>query len=483
MARCGEWKIINKGRVIMGKFIKYIFTVLGLLLVFNVLPKCANDSHASRRSPTIPTITQLPPFPKITRFPLLHSGEKKHKIRLEVIDHKLSTYPKTPSASYRVAKHRLSPFAAFEPRADQIKTIAPHYDLIILPGYRSNLVPLFRKYNPSIKVFMYFDPGLAPDLHLIDAGNVDNQNTDWLLKNHPEWFLKDSRGKPIKFKTESGSYWADPGNEEWQIFFAQKLKKALKLTGNVWDGVLLDDFFGHHVSHREFGGSSQQVNYKNNRDFQAAQLSFLKKIVPMIDIPVIPNVEGVSIITSPEFFSQVVEIAGGAENEILTIIGADYRYGYNDEKTVKVFLDLVRKAPKDKIILINSNTAKIAGDVDATLYHYFTYLLVAGRDREVYFTFKEGASSLPHYWFKEFDLDLGSPSEEMQVVNNIWKRNFKNAVVLVNPTRSVQRYNFDAVYYDVLGRQLKTPLRLEPHIGVLLIKNKSILPKDVQGMQ
>ncbi len=467
----------------MRRCIKYPLSIFALgVLVPLTWCALSGEIDTSRRTPTVTTLTQLPPFPRIPKFASRLSKREKRKLQLKLVDSKLSTYPPKPSTSYRAGKFRLSPFQAFGATEDHIRTIAPHYDLVVLSGPRSKLAPLFKKYNPSIKVILYLNANLCPNMHLYDVGSVDKQDTRWMLKTHPEWFLKDGKGNPIKAAASTstiGVYFPDPGNREYQKFFAEKVKKALQLTGNIWDGVLIDEFFVRHISQRVYAGTAQQVNYRDDKAFQSAQISFLKSVCPLIKVPIIPNVEARYIGDYPEFFSRVITVAGGAEAECF-VMHAPTDYGYFDERRVKTHLDLVRKAPKDKIVFVMADTAGIAGDIDRTLYFYYTYLLVADRKKQLYWNYKEGSSSFPHYWYKEFDLDLGNPEEEMQTIKGVWKRAFKNAIVVVNPTRKEQRYSLQLKCYDVLGRPLRGPLRLRPHTGQLLIKNKSILPKKSQ---
>ena len=74
----------------------------------------------------------------------------------------------------------------------------------------------------------------------------------------------------------------------------------------------------------------------------------------------------------------------------------------------------------------------MAGNIDKTLFAYYCYLLIADQKREVYWTCKEGSSDIPHYWYREFDLDLGQSQGNIRFGEKIWSREFDNAVVLVN---------------------------------------------------
>jgi hypothetical protein len=406
------------------------------------------------------------------------------EIAQAVVDVKLSTYPLKPSTSYRAGKHRTTGiFSSFEPRQDQVIKIAPHYELFQLSALRANLVPILKKYNPSAKVLMYMANSLTTVATLQDPGSIDEENTDWILKNHPDWLLKGSDGRPIQGRSWSPKYWPDPGNKEWQAFFVRKVNQALKSTGGQWDGVLFDEFLTTHTGHTApyVGSSGKQANYASDEAFRQAQLKFLRYVAPRLNVPILPNVDSPVLVPNTpafnaEFFTEVQRIAGGAEAEVF-VLHAPNQHGFLDKAMVEVYLDRARKTPPGKIMILSSPTADLEGNIERSLYAYFTYLLVASPGRAIYWAFKEGDSSVPHFWFKEFDLDLGPPQGDMQTVGSLWKREFANAAVVVNPNQEAASFAFKETYFDILGKPLPSPLPLGPHSGVLLMKNQGPVPK------
>jgi len=460
-----------------------IFIFLGVM-IFMVRPVgvFVTGESSWAQDGTVKTLTRLPKFPASLAWSKMFKS--KGEVLQEIVDVKLTTYPAKPSIPYRVAKHRTTGiFSTFEPREDQVKQIAPHYDLFLLIGLRGSLVPIIKKSNPSAKVLMYMANSLTSVATLLDPGSVDEENTDWILKNHPNWLLKDSDGKPIQGTSWSPKYWPDPGNKEWQAFFVKKVNKALKETGGLWDGVLFDEFLTTHTSHTAsyVGSSGKQANYASDQAFQQAQLEFLRNVVPGLSVPILPNVDSpvlnpTSPAFNPEFFTEVQRIAGGAEAEVFVLHAPD-QYGFLEKEMVEVYLDRAKKTPPGKMMILSSPTAGLEGNVERTLYAYFAYLLVAAPERAVYWAFKEGESSVPHFWFKEFDLDLGLPLGEMQSVGQVWKRDFANTLVVVNPNPEAASFAFKEIYFDVLGDSVKSPVSLGPNSGALLMKNKGTVPK------
>lgn len=430
------------------------------------------------------TTTDLPRLPEVSWKYIFRNpnGREKAKLLRDILEVKLRTYPAAPPPFPRAGKHRTMGFTNFEPSEEEIERLAPHYDVFYLAAPASHRIPVINRCNPRAKVLMYFASSLTKAAKLHDAGSVDKEDTDWIIQNHSDWLLKDRQGRPVEGKTWSAKFWADPGNAEWQAFFAEKLNTALEKSGGQWDGVILDEFLTGHLSTAASwaGGGHPQTNYATDKAWQQAQLAFLRYVAPRVKAPIVANVEPVVLNPTsegfnPEFFTEVQRVGGGAEAEVFVFHRAD-RSGFLGREMVEVYLDRARQTPEGKMMFLNSATAaSFGGNPDLTLFSYFTYLLVASPEREVYWTCKEGDSEIPHFWYKEFDLDLGPPREEMQAIGDVWKRDFANATVVVNPGRGPAEYSFEGECVDVLGKPLQSPVSLKVQTGILLIRNRTIL--------
>lgn len=430
------------------------------------------------------TMTELPRLPAVPwRYVLRNPNEREREQLLrDILDVKMATYPAAAPASARAGKHRTMGFANFEPTQAQIERLAARYDVFYLGGPAAHRIATIKRVNPGAKALMYFACSLTRQSRLHDAGSVDEEDTDWIVRHHADWLLKDDQGRLVQGQSWSAKYWADPGDEEWQAFFARKLNAALEKSGGAWDAVILDEFLTGRSSTAASwaGGGRPQAKYATDKAWQEAQLAFLRSVAPRVSVPIVPNVEPVVLNPTsegfnPEFFTQVQEIAGGAEVEIFVFHRA-HPSGFLGREMVQVYLDRARQTPPGKMMFLNSATATgFGGNPDLTLFSYFTYLLVADPDREIYWTTKEGDSEIPHFWYKEFDLDLGPPQEEMQTAGDIWKRDFVNATVVVNPSVIAAEYAFEGKCTDVLSRPLQSPVTLAPQTAALLIRNPSIL--------
>ena len=89
-------------------------------------------------------------------------------------------------------------FDGFLPTEEQIARIAPNYDNILFGADRWELISRFKRYNPDLTFLIYIDSGLNPGFKQADAGGVDDEDTEWIITNHPDWILKDKDGNFIR---------------------------------------------------------------------------------------------------------------------------------------------------------------------------------------------------------------------------------------------------------------------------------------------
>ena len=185
--------------------------------------------------------TVLPPLPDVSS---LGSGSDAFHA---IVATKLSTYPQVAMGKSRYAKLRGGGFSSTSALVEEIKRLAPHYDSWLLGPRNKSMVKVIKQVNRTAKVYLYFASSLTLNATGMDAGSVDSQTTQWILKNRPDYLLKGANGKPIEGFSWDRKFWPDPGLADWATFFVQKLNKLLATAS--WDGVILDEFLSTPVSH------------------------------------------------------------------------------------------------------------------------------------------------------------------------------------------------------------------------------------------
>jgi hypothetical protein len=186
------------------RFIWLVFAAVIVVAVLAVMkpasvPIVAQLTNQHRPASKMPTLTTLPRFPDIPLYARLLSEEKKTALIQTLINNKVGTWPTSSSRGYRVGKFTSTGiFDAYPPTEEQIARIAPNYDNILFGAKNSDLIPRFLKYNPELTFFIYVDSGLNPEFEQADAGGVDEEDTAWIVANHPDWILKDQDGTLIR---------------------------------------------------------------------------------------------------------------------------------------------------------------------------------------------------------------------------------------------------------------------------------------------
>ncbi len=452
-----------------------IIFLFGLGTIFAV----KRINRVEQPTTTIASLTSLPELPAVPFGAKNYSFDQRQELIWKIIDIKLSTYPAAPNRNLRAGKHAgtgLNPIYTL--KEDQLKTLALNYDSNSFNANQVESIKIIKKYNPNFKAFLYMDSGIQIEHGLTefgsDIGNIDDENILWIQGNHPDWLLRDSTGNPLRSADDTlsnaGEYWPDPGNKGLQQFFAQKIQKVINANPDLWNGVLVDQFFGTISNYEKYAGTKAQTKYKTDRELQLAQLDFLKTISTSVQKTVIANLDGSASLLYPQFMVEIAKTAGGVENEIIPFENSDEAdSSLLPKDSLLKLLKAIQQIPNDKHVRINSKPGEMQGNIDRTLYAYCTYLLISGPDKERYWTFKEGDSSIPHFWFKEFDLDLGKPLGEAQF-GEVWSREFEKATVVVNPNREELHFEFSGPRYLVTGEEV-TGMRMLPKAsGLILVK-------------
>jgi hypothetical protein len=232
--------------------------------------------------------------------------------------------------------------------------------------------------------------------------------------------------------------------------------------------VLLDQFMGTADGYERYAGANRQVQYPTDEAFQAAQLRFLAAVASRIRLPIIVNMEGASIIRRPAFVGEVARAAGGVENEIFP--------EEMPSEDLRPFLETVQSLPADVRVRINSKPARLAGNVDRTLFAYYTDLSGLAPESARLLDLQGRHSDVPHYWYRNSTRPGQVPGGSIRWIH--LGREFEHAVVLVNPGKAAGQYSVDGSvrYYNVRGFAVPSPVVLKSRTAMLLIKNRFILP-------
>jgi hypothetical protein len=335
------------------------------------------------------------------------------------------------------------------------------YRVMILQQFDAPMIPRLKAFNPGLKILMYVDMmGSDPrdPTGLSDAAGYDDA-----ALNHPDWFLRDASGNPLVFKDFPTSYVMDVGNRGYQDDGAARIGAEAK--GDGFDGVFLDDA-NASLEWVIAGGPPACVTYPTTARWQAAVYSFLANVAPQLHqagLLVVANIGGSTI--TPGLWQRWNGPLDGAMEESFTNGGIGEDSIENGRFAAKLTHARWSEA-NGKISLDHAVTGTRAG----ARYGLATMLLVAGSEN----LFSASTTYSHEVWWPEYATaeSLGRPIGPYRLLHNgVFRREFTNGVVLVNPhERTASRVVLGGTYSGS-GLQRVTGVALAQTSGVVLVRS------------
>jgi hypothetical protein len=335
------------------------------------------------------------------------------------------------------------------------------YRVMILQQYDAQMIPRLKALNPGLKILMYVDMMSSDPRD--PTGLSDAVGYDDAVVNHPEWFLRDASGNPLVFKDYPTSYVMDVGNPAYQDDGVARISAEAK--GDGFDGIFLDDA---NASLRWViaGGSAACVTYPKTAQWQAAVYSFLANVGAQLHqagLLVLANIGGSTI--TPRLWQRWNGPLDGAMEESFTNGGTGEDSIENGRWAAKLTHARWSEA-NGKISLDHAVTGTRAG----ARYGLATMLLAA-RDENL---FSASTTYTHEVWWPDYATteSLGRPLGAYRLLHNgVYRREFTNGVVLVNPhERTASRVALGGTYSGS-GLNKVTDVSLKPTSGVVLVRS------------
>ena len=248
----------------------------------------------------------------------------------------------------------------------------------------------------------------------------------WIVNEHPEWFLRSNEGKII---VDGNSVYIDPLADGWVDFFVERLHEAQTVFG--WDGLFLDNL---DASANRF--SSKGVNiehYPDDASYVSASVEFLRKLNETYIQPT--GIEVYANITYLDFPTTIWrEYLNYLDGFMLEDWAVNWSDGYQKPNEWLAKLEMVDESIKmgKKVFLVSQGNE---ADEAHLTFAYASYLLVAREN--VYFRYTDALAYNEIWDFDLFSKDLGSPTCDFYVKDNIYIREFTNGRVVVDPKSEV----------------------------------------------
>jgi len=356
------------------------------------------------------------------------------------------------------------------------------YDLLILPIdtqiYNPEFFVYAREYNPDIIILAY-TPAQSVNTNSLGDRNSFNYQLNAQIKDN--WLLKDSRGNSI-------SSW--PGlkninvNSEWNNWFPEFVKNKVLDTG-FWDGIFYDM-------------TDKTINWSNNGDIDVDNNGVKDEVTHANELWTV----GFSKLLQNSrniFESEKIIVLNGAIDELwlpfvngvmfenfpTPWLGGSWKNVMNNLQKYEPMVS----SPK-KIFIINNLGAD--GDLKKIRFD-----LISSLFENVYFSSDQSVERHEDLrWYDEYNIYLGAPlNRAYNILNNkivqygsgVWRRDFSNAIVLLNVTNKSQIINLtDEVYEKIRGSesqnsegQIISQISLAPTEGIMLLRKLELLKNVV----
>ncbi|KPJ61457.1 MAG: hypothetical protein AMJ46_01875 [Latescibacteria bacterium DG_63] len=316
--------------------------------------------------------------------------------------------------------------------------------------------------------------GIDPDKTTVMAGpallfsNSRGRQDEWNeIDAHEDWFFHSSSEMSPETRIPLSGYphlfYMNVGSEGWRGFVVSKYGEVVTNNPAV-KGVFVDGILAPSEYAAELGTAFP--NYDSST-YQAKILEFIAGIRN--------GVEGKLVILNSELFKPFTLAADGGLAEGFVHFGGRR----NDEHISKTrWLENIETIADrdfdDKYLLVGS------GSLETTLpsmleYCYASFLIGYSANARCYFYWHsnaEGGYSTIN-WFPLWELDIGEPRGSYFESDGIYKRDFSEGVVLVNPNDIGEpiTVSLDETYVDSSGNTV-TSMTLPNKSGAVLRKEQ-----------
>ena len=346
-------------------------------------------------------------------------------------------------------------FFRWDITAEEAKVLAK-WDILIIDmevqTYSPTSLKLLKELNPNIKLLAY----IASQEIRGDSGTLTGTLRQKLYNQiNYKWWLKNSSGDNV-------SWW--PGNpivnvssdaelvnnERWSDVLPRFVKENL-IDSGYWDGVFYDNVWDN----LSFMSS---YNIDLNRDGQAEDMAQINEKWKNGMITLLNNTRSL--------LGQDALVAGnGGESYYKLLNGVLYEH-FPDQgwaETLNKYRFVNQNGYQPSLSILNSNVNNTGSETD---YKTMRFGLASALLDDGYYSFDRGDESHHElWWYDEYETSLGKPANDaFNIAGNnsgkfkegVWRRDFKNGLVVVNATNSEYDLDLGGEYERLHGTQAPT---------------------------
>lgn len=341
---------------------------------------------------------------------------------------------------------------------------------VVLQAWETELAASLKAANPNLSVLVYQNLSAMANVTGPKGISSSGVSAAEAVDEDPGWFLKDRNGKRIAEKNYPWLWMADIGNPSYQQRWTANVLGVLQ--SGPWDGVMMDDT--NPTTKYHVGSVSEVAKYPTDKAYQGAVRSMLAYAGPRIISAgklAIPNMGAWQ--EYPEVIDEWLTFVSGGMDQMFVKWSSASGDGYLGPMAWQRQLEEVQTTERmGKRFLAVTHVA--AGDTEAMRYGWASALLGAGGDTAFF------ADDECHCdnWSSEYEIPIGEPTSSAYVTSNgVWKRDFTNGLVVVNPTTSEHNVSFGGVYSSASLTDAESS-NLAPHSALILTRREALVGSE-----
>ena len=275
------------------------------------------------------------------------------------------------------------------------------------------------------------DPGSCASVPLNNQAAFKVGDFCEISQNHPDWFLLDAQGKRIF--NDSGYYLMDPGNQGWRNYLLTRIQETQEQRG--WFGVFLDNVEGSRDKYER--KNTLPVKYPNDASYQAAVQSLLQMLYTSYfhpqNRPLMANIIEKSDNTT---WFNYLQFLDGAMEEGWAVDWSSNSY-LSESDWLKNLTMAEQTQNNGKYAILISQGTKT--NTTRQKFAFASYLLIS--NGRAAFRYANYSSYNQNWLYSNYTSAIGNPLGPRYQSGGIWKRDFTNGSVSVDPikhTASIQ---------------------------------------------
>lgn len=346
---------------------------------------------------------------------------------------------------------------AHNPTEAEAVAAAKKFDVIAaLKGPYRKHVKAMKAANPNLTLLVYMN-GLY-------ARGTDGN------KYPSNWYSYDAKNKKIR-SNNFGNYLMNPTKTGWRNNRIDECKEFLAYSG--YDGCLVD-MLGVAPLGKNYG-TGQPINTSTGKVWTEkawlAQTSALAKQIKNANNVV---TMGNGLGNGDRYFDGtdvILDAIDGAMSESFVRSGKKPLSNIRSEAKWKEDVDMLvdASARGDSVLAVTKTWTSGSNSAKDAVHKYALASFLLGDNGTSRFMFIRNEGDNPTKWNSLWDTDLGNPQGSYYKKNNLFVRDFKDGMVVVNPTGSTHSMSLGGSYVTIGGAS-KSSITLKANTAEIFLK-------------